>query len=269
MGSETRLTLQDVAWHDAVGRLIETLDQEHFWSALIRLLRHYVPVDNWVVLIFSPGRPQVLAESAAADGEPDALFQDYLKGLYLLDPFYIHNRETLCSGLFRLEDVAPECFEQTDYYQRYFRLNVVADEVHINVQLDGQRSLSLSLGSQCRFSPEQTALLGLIRPWVAALMRQRLPFEHNSADAPQTAPRWQSRLEQAASHSATALSAREMEVVQLLLSGCSNKEIARKLAISAETVKVHRKHLYSKLGIKSQSELFALFLQAQEGGEHG
>ncbi|HCI2458441.1 TPA: helix-turn-helix transcriptional regulator, partial [Pseudomonas aeruginosa] len=50
---------------------------------------------------------------------------------------------------------------------------------------------------------------------------------------------------------------------RLMLSGCSSKEIARKLAISAETVKVHRKHMYGKLGIKSQSELFGLFLQAQ------
>lgn len=40
---------------------------------------------------------------------------------------------------------------------------------------------------------------------------------------------------------------------------------ARKLEISAETVKFHRKHIYSKLGIKSQSELFGLFLKAQEG----
>jgi DNA-binding CsgD family transcriptional regulator len=41
--------------------------------------------------------------------------------------------------------------------------------------------------------------------------------------------------------------------------------VARKLAISAETVKVHRKHIYAKLGIKSQSELFSLFLKAQRG----
>ena len=50
---------------------------------------------------------------------------------------------------------------------------------------------------------------------------------------------------------------------RLMLSGCSSKEIARKLEISVETVKVHKKHMYSKLGIKSQSELFSIFLQAQ------
>ena len=253
------LTLQDVAWHDAMGRVIETLDRPNFWTALVRLLGRYIPVDNWVVLIYSAGKPQVLAESPGADGGMDSLFQDYLKGLYLLDPFYIANREAPQSGLVRLQDVAPECFAQTDYYQRYFRLNIVTDEVHINVQLDNQRTLSLSLGSQCRFSLEHGALLGLVRPWVAALMRQRLMFERDPGEAPQQPGNWQSRLEAAAEQ----LTAREMEVA-LLLSGCSNKEIARKLVISAETVKVHRKHMYGKLGIKSQSELFSLFLQAQE-----
>ncbi len=264
MGSKMNLTLQDVAWHDAVGRLIETLDRPNFWTTLLRLLDRYVPVDNWVVLIFSAGRPQVLAESPGADGELDSLFQDYLKGLYQLDPFYLANREAPQSGLFRLDDVAPECFEQTDYYQRYFRLNIVTDEVHINVQLDAERTLSLSLGSQCRFSLEQIALLGLVQPWVAGLMRQRMAFERELEPSPAQPPSWQSRLEATAQQLGAPLSGRELEVGRLMLSGCSNKEIARKLTISAETVKVHRKHMYSKLGIKSQSELFSLFLQAQE-----
>jgi DNA-binding CsgD family transcriptional regulator len=56
----------------------------------------------------------------------------------------------------------------------------------------------------------------------------------------------------------------------LILSGCSNKEVASKLSISAETVKVHRRHVYTKLNIKSPQELFSLFLKAQvetPGGE--
>ncbi|MDH4568003.1 helix-turn-helix transcriptional regulator [Pseudomonas sp. BN414] len=260
------LTLQDIAWHQSVGRLIEQLDRPGFWLALVRLLEQYLPFDSWVVLLFSDGRPQVFAECPGADGGPDPLFQDYLRGLYQLDPFYIASRENNAAGLFRLGEVAPECFEQTDYYQRYFRLNVVADEVQLNVPLEGGRTLCLSLGSRQRFSPEQIALLGLIQPWVAGLMRQRLTFEQElMASPPPPAPAWQAQLEAAGQKVENALTARELEVGRLMLSGCSSKEIARKLDISAETVKVHRKHIYSKLGIKSQSELFRLFLEAQEG----
>lgn len=254
------MKLQDIAWHQSVGRLIETLDKPQFWVALVRLLQQYVPSDSWVVLLFSGDRPQVFAE-CLGDGGPDPLFQDYLQGLYLLDPFYIASREQQFAGLLRLADVAPECFEQTDYYQRYFRLNVVADEIQFNVPLAGERTLCLSLGSCQPFSPEQIALLGLVQPWVMALMRQRLAFEQELLARPAApAPAWQHRLE-----AAGALTARELEIARLMLSGGSGKEIARRLGISAETVKVHRKHIYGKLGIKSQSELFALFLQAQQG----
>ena len=61
----------------------------------------------------------------------------------------------------------------------------------------------------------------------------------------------------------TPLTARELDVIRLVLSGCSNKEAAAKLDISAETVKVHRRHVYAKLKIKSQSDLFKIFHNAQ------
>ncbi|MBA1192900.1 helix-turn-helix transcriptional regulator [Pseudomonas entomophila] len=256
------LTLQDIAWHRSVGQLIEVLDQPSFWLRLVRLLGQYVAFDSWVALLFSEGRPLVYAECPGADGGEDPLFQDYLKGLYLLDPFYIASREARTGGLVHLADVAPECFERTDYYQRYFRLNVVADEVQYNVPLEGGRTLCLSLGSRSAFSGPQIALLHLAQPWVLAMMRQRLRFEKAALEvAP--APQWQHQLEQGSGRLDAPLTARELEVGRMVLSGCSSKEIGRKLAISSETVRVHRKHIYSKLGIKSQSELFALFLKAQ------
>lgn len=260
---------QDIAWHRAVAQLIEALDRPNFWAQLVRLLGQYVPFDSWVALQFSAqARPQVFAECPAEDGSPDQLFQDYLKGLYLLDPFYIASREHPRTGLLRLAEVAPEHFELTEYYQRYFRLNVVADEIQFNCQLDGDRTLCLSLGSTQRFSAEHIALLSLIQPWVVALLRQRLPFELNDSPAPAEPAvhdqDWRSRLEASVQQLKGAqLTARELDVGRLMLSGCSGKEIARKLDISVETVRVHKKHMYSKLGIKSQSELFSIFLQAQ------
>ncbi|HWH87066.1 MAG TPA: LuxR C-terminal-related transcriptional regulator [Pseudomonas sp.] len=262
------LSLNDITWHRAVGQLIDALDKPNFWAQLVRLLEQYVAFDSWVVLLFSTDqRPQVFAECPGEDGSSDPLFQDYLRGLYLLDPFYIACREQSRTGLYRLSEVAPEHFELTEYYQRYFRLNVVADEIQFNCQLEGERTLCLSLGSEKPFTGEQIALLSLIQPWVLGLLRQRLPYEINETVALAAAPAqadWRVQLEASVQQLKGAqLTARELDVGRLMLSGCSSKEIARKLEISVETVKVHKKHMYSKLGIKSQSELFSIFLQAQ------
>jgi len=41
-----------------------------------------------------------------------------------------------------------------------------------------------------------------------------------------------------------------------LLDGHTNKEIAKKLVISENTVKIHARHIYSKVGVSNKKELF-------------
>jgi len=50
------------------------------------------------------------------------------------------------------------------------------------------------------------------------------------------------------------LSEREMEVLQMLLKGFSNKEIGTVLCISEDTVKAHLKTLFVKLAVKDRTE---------------
>ncbi|MCE9646043.1 MAG: response regulator transcription factor [Chloroflexi bacterium] len=50
------------------------------------------------------------------------------------------------------------------------------------------------------------------------------------------------------------LTAREMEVLQLMAQGLANKQIALSLGISEHTVKFHLSSLYAKLGISSRTE---------------
>ena len=63
------------------------------------------------------------------------------------------------------------------------------------------------------------------------------------------------RLDGDASPSASVLTAREREVLQLLAEGKSTKEIAGLLDVSVKTVDTHRANLMSKLGLRSIAEL--------------
>ncbi|WP_448652207.1 response regulator transcription factor [Pseudomonas fluorescens] len=255
------LDLHNLAWHRSAGKLIMELNRPAFWSSLVRVLREYVQIDNWVVLVFSDHQVNVVCVTEVADAEEvDALTERYVKGLYLLDPFYIANRENPQSGFFHLSDIAPEHFLTTEYYHQYFAQYVSVDEVQYNVQLDADRTLCISFGSNVRFSPEQIITLDIIKPWVMALMQQRMCFEIDVEKNLSEPPPWSEAIIQLG----TQITTREKDVLKLLLSGFSNKEIAGKLFLSTETVKVHRRNIYNKLNIKSQSELFARFFMPKQ-----
>ena len=53
------------------------------------------------------------------------------------------------------------------------------------------------------------------------------------------------------------LTRRELEVLELLNQGLSNKEIAQALVISPLTVKVHASHIYAKLGVSGRVKAVA------------
>ena len=50
------------------------------------------------------------------------------------------------------------------------------------------------------------------------------------------------------------ISARELEVLELMAKGLSNQEIANKLFVSLHTVKTHSANLYSKLNVKRRTQ---------------
>ena len=54
------------------------------------------------------------------------------------------------------------------------------------------------------------------------------------------------------------LTPRELDVVQSIVEGCSNKDIAKQFSISEETVKRHLSNTFDKTGVSTRLEL-ALF----------
>jgi DNA-binding NarL/FixJ family response regulator len=60
------------------------------------------------------------------------------------------------------------------------------------------------------------------------------------------------------------LTSREQEVLQELLLGKSNREIAAALYITENTVKTHAKNIYSKYDVRSRAELISTILKESD-----
>jgi DNA-binding NarL/FixJ family response regulator len=59
------------------------------------------------------------------------------------------------------------------------------------------------------------------------------------------------------------LTPREMEILQLVIAGYTNRAIARDIYISEKTVEFHLDHIYSKIGVRTR--LMASVWAVQQG----
>jgi two-component system response regulator FixJ len=73
----------------------------------------------------------------------------------------------------------------------------------------------------------------------------------------------QRRVKSAAAAALRQLSARELQILQGLLSGLTNKEIARHLGLSPRTVEMHRASMMNDLGAASLSEAVRIAIDAE------
>lgn len=65
------------------------------------------------------------------------------------------------------------------------------------------------------------------------------------------------RAEARAEFEANGLSRRELEVLEHIAEGASNREIADGLHVSTNTVKTHINHLYAKMGVNRRTQAVA------------
>jgi DNA-binding NarL/FixJ family response regulator len=79
-----------------------------------------------------------------------------------------------------------------------------------------------------------------------------------SALSPSVASRLMSRMRAPAEEN---LSAREIEVLQLVARGSGNREIGKQLHISTATVKTHLIHIFDKLGVSDRTSAVTVALE--------
>lgn len=90
---------------------------------------------------------------------------------------------------------------------------------------------------------------------VAALNDVKLGYIHLSDEASRALSEFKKRIFE---YPEIKLSAREKEIVALMMKGNTNREIAEKLFISESTVETHRKNIYRKTDARSLPKLIQI-----------
>lgn len=67
----------------------------------------------------------------------------------------------------------------------------------------------------------------------------------------------------------TALTARELEVLELVAAGLTNAEAARRLELTVHAIKFHLAEIYRRLGVTNRTEAAVMFLQFTTGHQLG
>lgn len=268
--SKERLKSPD--WYAQMARVIDAQGTPGFVEALFAALKLLAPCQAITVFLYPrKGLPSALfVKDEEGPWLPEGNVQRYLEGYYLLCPFYRACMDGVAAGCFRLSDVAPDHFKRSEYYLSFYQHAHLEDELNFIVPLDEHLTIAVALASTRRLDRQQVSDLKCVAPWVVAVVRRQ--WSHLDVDA--VGGRFESALGRQINAAlnnfgSSLLTERECRIAQYLLRGHSTRSLAERLGISEDTVKTHRKNLYTKLDIAKQSELFSLFIdslaQAQEG----
>lgn len=250
-----------LAWHHHLARLFQGVAGSRFPLLLERTLRELVGFDTILINTYKGQRRPLLIHDNYPPARRQQGIERYLHQAFLLDPFFKAVHDGLESGAHRLRELAPDRFESSDYYHHYYRALGLSDEIGLFARVDTDVVMVVSLGlhdDTPRLTRRDLLALRHISPVLEVLLRdywkrQEHRFHQCLAEREPVEEAFDS-------FGRERLTAREREIVRLLLAGHSTKSAARELGISDGTVKVHRKHLYQRLEVSSQSQLFRLFL---------
>jgi len=255
-------------WVNRLSQCINSLGSDTFAESLINALRTIADIDHSVAFAYHQSeRPLCLSHTFSPEKKV-VYVDDYLKGPYLLDPFFKACRRKVDTGLYRIRDIAPDRFYQSEYYRSYYDRTGLSDEICYTFYLEKGVAVVISLmrsGESSRFSAREFRLLNNVAPIVISLAQRQWrdvadQFDVNSGNDEHTEDH--SMIESTVSEMfSKRLTPRETQVVAQVLEGHSSDSIGKDLGISVGTVRIHRRNIYAKLQISSQQELFAIFFK--------
>ncbi len=252
-----------IKWNRELARAIAALGTDDFFPNLVAAVRSQLVIDYPQIWLYNKDLPP---QSLYHEVPPKAVYaqiDSYLEGPFQEDPFYQTSVGRPKSKLYRLDRVTAGRLEQSDYYQNYYADTGTVDECVFLARLESGAALNLSimrLPEHGSFNEEEYSALYLMAEPISELLKTH--SEHPEfAKRHLIQPEIDFQVNTAfRTFGSSMLSPREKDVLELMLRGYGTDTTAERLVIAVETVRRHRKSIYKKLDVSSQTDLFSLFI---------
>lgn len=154
----------------------------------------------------------------------------------------------------RVSDLVNQrAYRRLPIYEHYFEPFGIEYNLALRIQLVRAGLVDFSVCRKHRgFSDRERDLVESLRPYLTVTLRR--------AEAGSLARPLLSRF---------GLSLREAQVLALVATGRSNREVAAMLFLSPLTVRKHLERVYAKLGVRTRTEAAAVAMQASSGRDDG
>ena len=252
-------------WNRDISRAIATLGTEQFFPALIEAINGQVKIDYPQVWLYHKDLPPRVLYHEIPQHAVAAQIDQYLEGPYREDPFYQTSMHQPRAKIYRLSRVTMGKLQESDYYRSYYSDTGTSDEAVYLAKLQAGNVINLSmmrLAQDSPFTDEEYESLYVLAEPISELLKSHTEY-NDFAATNLIQPGIDHQINLAfRTFGASLLSPREKDVLELMLRGYGTDISAERLEIAVETVRRHRKSIYRKLDVSSQTDLFSLFLNA-------
>jgi DNA-binding CsgD family transcriptional regulator len=250
-----------------LGEVTYLVGQPAFYPELLAALAAHLQAELSMMMRYSKrNAPEYLIHN---DLQAEHM-EIYLHGLYRVDPIYRLCRNETGEGVKDLTEISTPAELAGDYFKIFLRLTGMSDDLAILFPVGAEDSLGLVYERRSTFSRREIAEMRALFPMLNGLhklhQRELCAAPHIAAPAVngQASPRtglppvdYKIAVD---AFLQTELTPRERDIVGLVLLGYPTAKIADKLGLSVNTIKNHRKRMYSKLDITTERELFLNFV---------
>jgi DNA-binding CsgD family transcriptional regulator len=216
-----------------------------FQRELFDLVRALLPSDGVRFFVYVPWAQ--LKQEAGSDSRIDGMAREYAGRFWEHDPMHPSRFETQETSVISNSLIMSDArWRETVIYREFYRPNGFFHNCDIFFRQEGRIVAVLTLvrkRANLPFTAAEVELLERVQPFIEyALGRTYMSKRvHNRSSLSRE----------------YGLTAREMDVVEIALTGVGNKVLAKHLDISVPTVRTHLQRIFVKLGVRSHAELLS------------